>query len=152
MRRTDARASPARPYVARPHTVAVSAGKFEREFEHASSPRDRLRAQYAPSSARADATNDADAHASVDAALKHLEALAETIEACDAIGAHAVGRIAKKMMDAESFAAGARDTTNAPLSRMGAGASRGSKNSVEKDAIHEALAHLSQWRLDQEAG
>ena len=78
MENLRARASPARPYVAPPHTVDVSAGKFEREFEHASSPRDRLRAQYAPSSARADATNDADAHASVDAALKHLEALGET--------------------------------------------------------------------------
>ena len=78
MENLRARASPARPYVAPPHTVDVSAGKFEREFEHASSPRDRLRAQYAPSSARADATNDADAHASVDAALTHLEALAET--------------------------------------------------------------------------
>ena len=63
MENLRARASPARPYVAPPHTVDVSAGKFEREFEHASSPRDRLRAQYAPSSCTANAPVAGDATA-----------------------------------------------------------------------------------------
>ena len=84
------------------------------------------------------------------ACQRALEALAETIEACDAIGAHAVGRIVKKMMYAESFVVGARDTTNAPMSRMGAGAPEVFKNFDEKEAIHEALAHLLQERLDDE--
>jgi hypothetical protein len=81
MENLRARASPATARVAPPRTVDVSTDKFEQEFRHASSPRDRLRAQYAPSSARVDAMDNADAHASVDAALEHLEALAKTTPA-----------------------------------------------------------------------
>jgi hypothetical protein len=81
---------------------------------------------------------------------KALEALAAVVEECDAIGVYAVGEVVLKLMDAEAFVVGVRDTTHAPMSRMGAGTPEAFKNFDEKEAIHDALAHLLQDGVDGE--